>query len=160
MNKYKLTNNTIEFNGKVLHQIKALIDFGIVQQGDLGGYIEKESNLSQEGNAWVFDNAKVFGNAEVFDNAGVFGNAEVFDNAMATTRVLSFNFLTYNITLTDNHIQIGCKQFTYEVALKLSKKDCGKLFSSEEFQKMWQHKKLLLELIKIKRPDLFKKEGK
>ena len=46
MKKYELTENYIIFNGKKLFQIKALISFGDVKPGDLGGYIEKESNLS------------------------------------------------------------------------------------------------------------------
>lgn len=45
--KYELTDNTIEYNEKTLYQIKALKDFVDVKAGDLGGYIEKESNLSQ-----------------------------------------------------------------------------------------------------------------
>lgn len=35
----------------------------------MGGYIEKEENLSQTGDAWVFDNAWVSGDAWVSDNA-------------------------------------------------------------------------------------------
>ena len=85
MKKYELTTNTEMCFGRKLYQIKALKDFGDVKAGDLGGYIEKEENLSQDGIAWVFDNAQVFGdacvydNAEVFDNARVLGNAQVYD---------------------------------------------------------------------------------
>ncbi|MDE5977041.1 MAG: hypothetical protein K2G70_01045 [Turicibacter sp.] len=32
-----------------LYRIRALRDFGDVKQGDVGGYIEKEENLSHEG---------------------------------------------------------------------------------------------------------------
>ena len=167
MKKYELLKkDTKELFGKTLYRIKALKNFGDVKKGDLGGYIEKEENLSHDGNAWVFDNARVYDDAWVYDNARVSGNAEVSGNArvrgnaIATCKTLNLNYLLYNITLTDNHIQIGCTQFTYEVAIKLSKKDCGTLFTSDEFQEMWKYKKLLLELIKVKRPDLFKKEGK
>ena len=86
--KYELTEETKEFYGRTLHRIKALKNFGDVEVGDLGGYIESESNLIQEGCAWVygdamvFDNAKVRGNAMVFDNAMVRGNAKVCGNAM------------------------------------------------------------------------------
>lgn len=45
-----------------LYQIEALKDFSDVKSGDLGGWIEKESNLSQEGNCWVSGNAMVYGN--------------------------------------------------------------------------------------------------
>ena len=79
--KYELSNITIEINGVTLHRIKALKDFSDVKTGDLGGWVEKEDNLSQIGNAWVYDDAKVYGNAKVFGNAKVYGNAKVFGNA-------------------------------------------------------------------------------
>ena len=59
MKKYSLTKTTKEFLGKTLFQIKAEISFGSVVKGELGGYIEKEDNLSQENNAWVSGNAQV-----------------------------------------------------------------------------------------------------
>lgn len=70
-----------------LYRIRALKDFGNVKTGYLGGYVEKEENLSHEGNCWVDDNAKVYnnakisGNAEVYDNAKIYGEADVFGNA-------------------------------------------------------------------------------
>jgi carbonic anhydrase/acetyltransferase-like protein (isoleucine patch superfamily) len=79
--KYKLTTNTKEYLNTTLYQIQALKDFGNVKAGDLGGYIEKESNLSQEGDAWVHGNAQVFGNAQVYGNTRVYGNAQVHGNA-------------------------------------------------------------------------------
>ena len=54
--KYKLTETR---NEDGLYQIRALKDFGNVKVGDLGGWIEKEANLSQQGNAWVSGNALV-----------------------------------------------------------------------------------------------------
>lgn len=79
--KYELTTETVEVDGYVLHQIRALRDFGNVKAGDLGGWIENERNLSQEGNAWVYDYAVVCGNAEVSGDAWVRGDAWVYDNA-------------------------------------------------------------------------------
>lgn len=76
-----MTSNVKEFLGHKLFQIKALKDFGDVKAGDLGGYIEKEENLSHNGNAWVYDNVKVSGNARVFGDAQVLGNARVCGNA-------------------------------------------------------------------------------
>ena len=52
-----------------------------IKTKELGGYIEKESNLSQEGNAKVSGNAEVWGNAEVSGNAEVWGDAKVSGNA-------------------------------------------------------------------------------
>ena len=87
MKKYEITNETICVCGKTLYRIKSLIDFDNVTQGTLGGFIEKESNLSHDNNAWVYDDAKVYdnamiyGNAKVYDNAMIYGNAEVYDDA-------------------------------------------------------------------------------
>lgn len=78
MNKYELTNETIEFENKKLFRIRALKDFRYVKAGDLGGYVENVNNLSQENNCWIYDNAKVYDNAEVFGNARVFDNARVY----------------------------------------------------------------------------------
>lgn len=69
--KYELTNSTIKFDGQILCRIKALKDFGDVKVGDLGGYVSNEDNLSQNGNCWVYDDAKVYGLSEVRDNATI-----------------------------------------------------------------------------------------
>ena len=88
MKKYELTKNTKMCFGRKLYQIKALKDFGDVKAGDLGGYIEKEENLSHDGNAWVFDNSCVLCNAYVFDNARVYDNALIYDNAWVSDDAL------------------------------------------------------------------------
>ena len=82
MKKYSLTTNTKQWLGKTLYQIKAEISFGTVIKGELGGYIEKEENLSQENNAWVSGNALVYGNALLYGNAWVSDNAHVSGNAL------------------------------------------------------------------------------
>ena len=81
MKKYVLTNDTIKIGRKTLHRIVALKAFSNVKIGDLGGYVESESNLSQEGDCWVDDNARVYDNAEVYGNAHVYDNADVYGNA-------------------------------------------------------------------------------
>ena len=81
MKKYKLTEETLEYNGTTLYRIEALKDFSDVKNGDMGGWIERESNLSQNGNAWVCGNAEIYGNAKVYGNAEIYGNAKVCDDA-------------------------------------------------------------------------------
>ena len=81
MKKFELTSEFVTFLGKKLFRIKALISFGNVEEGELGGFVEKEENLDQSGNAWVYGNAKVFGNAKVYGDAEVFGNAKVYGDA-------------------------------------------------------------------------------
>jgi hypothetical protein len=88
MKKYEMTSNIKEFLGHKLFQIRALKDFGDVKAGDFGGYIEKEENLSQYGNAWVYDNVKVYNNAKVFCDAQVLGNARVFGDVQILDNAL------------------------------------------------------------------------
>ena len=72
MKKYKLNKSTkVSWSGKALFQIEATVSFGLVVKGDVGGYIEKEENLSQENNAWVYGNAQVSGDARVYGDAHV-----------------------------------------------------------------------------------------
>jgi hypothetical protein len=60
-----------------LLRITALKDFSNVKKGDKGGLIEKEDNLSQNGDCWVYENARVEGDAMVFGDAKVEGNSEI-----------------------------------------------------------------------------------
>ena len=79
MKKYELTEETIKINeNKTLYRIKALEDFGDVKAGDLGGYVESESNLSQGGNCWIYDEAIVYDSAKIFGSARISGSAEIF----------------------------------------------------------------------------------
>ena len=43
-----------------LYRVKALKDFSNVKKGDIGGYVECESNLSHNGKCWIYDNAVVY----------------------------------------------------------------------------------------------------
>ena len=97
MKKYKLTEETIIVNGKTLYRIEALKDFGNVKKGDKGGFLEKESNLSQYNNCWVFGKAKVYGNARVYGNAKVYHYAMVYGNAMVYNNAEIYgNAMVYN----------------------------------------------------------------
>ena len=73
--------NTIEWGGRVLHRIKALKDFGDVKKGDIGGFVEKETNLSHEGNCWIYDNAKAMDNSKVYGNSRMYGYSKVYGNS-------------------------------------------------------------------------------
>ena len=82
MKKFELTENFKMHFGKKLFQIRALVDLECgIKTGELGGYVEKEENLDQSGNAWVFGDAEVSGDAQVYGNAWVYGNAEVSGDA-------------------------------------------------------------------------------
>lgn len=64
--KYRLLeDDTITVGGRTLYRIEALRDFANVKKGDKGGYVEKEDNLSHNGNCWVYGKAWVSGDTWV-----------------------------------------------------------------------------------------------
>ena len=123
--KYKLTEETINVNGKTLYRIKSLKDFGNVKKGDKGGFIEKECNLSQSGDCWVYDNAKVYNNAKVFDYADIYGNAEIFGNAIVSgkarvygnAKVYHYAMVYDNAEVCDNAIISGNAEVYHDAAV-------------------------------------------
>ena len=110
--KYKLTEETINVNGRTLYRIEALKDFGDVKKGDNGGFIEKEDNLSQSGNCWVYGDAKVYGDAIVYDNANIYCRAQVYDNAIVygDARVHSDAIVRGNTRVFENAVVYGNAQ--------------------------------------------------
>lgn len=104
--KYELVlDDTIQVEtGATLYRIRACKDFGMIKKGELGGYIEKEANLSQGGNAWIFDTACVYENARVSDNAKLSHNAHVYGTACVADNVrVSHNARIYgNARVMDN----------------------------------------------------------
>jgi len=116
MKKYELTTDTKVIFGKKYFRIRALVDFGNVSKGDLGGYIESEDNLSNDtgyGNAWVGGEAYVGGDARVVGEAHVDGEAYVDSNDCYTT-IKEFGTEFRNTTFfrcKDNKIRVQCGCF-------------------------------------------------
>lgn len=81
--KYEITDITHE-EYPFLHRIRALRDVGDqVKAGDLGGFVESESNLATDPSdgAWIFDDAIAAGNAYVDMGSYLRKNAIACDNA-------------------------------------------------------------------------------
>lgn len=102
--KFILTEETRVVKGKNLYRIRAAKDFGNVKRGDLGGFVEKEENLSHEGNSWICDDARVFSNAYVSGNAYIYGNARISGNARicGNARVCDGAYIYGNARICDN----------------------------------------------------------
>ena len=101
--KYKLTEETKVICGHTLHRIVCVKAFASVSVGDIGGWIKSEKNLSQNGNAWVYGDARVCDNAEVCGNARVCDNANyiVLKNSWSSGR-----YFTY--TASNKKWKVGC----------------------------------------------------
>jgi hypothetical protein len=159
MKKYKLLkSDKITVGDRTLYRVKRISD------GLLGGYIESESNLSQEGdcfvygnarvygNAWVYGNARVYGNVLVYDNARVYGNAWVYDNTELSKPqdLICVSGLQFHITVTPQNAVIGCKLKTHKEWLAVTKKEAAEMgLSASEYA----YFKTLLKM-------LFRKVGK
>lgn len=162
--KYEFTGETKEFYGRTLKRIRAKISFGNVIKGEIGGWIEKEENLSHNGNAWVCGNAKVCGEAKVYDNAKVCGNAWVCGNAevcgnawvcgeakvIKTRHIILFSkvgsrndTLTAFRTKTGFSIKVGCFLGSLELFLEKVKETHGDNKYAQEYR-------AIAEVIKIR----------
>lgn len=74
-----------EFTGKILFlEAEGITLRQIIRLSDslVGGWIQSEDNLSQTGNCFVYEDAKVYGNAKVYGDARVYGSALIRQNAV------------------------------------------------------------------------------
>ena len=81
--KYEITDIAHE-EYPFLHRIRALRDIcGEIHAGDIGGFVESESNLSAEPGdcAWIFDDAIACGSAYVSKGSVMSGHSRAEDNA-------------------------------------------------------------------------------
>lgn len=109
--KYHFTNEQKIVDGVIFRRIQR------DDTGELGGWLEKESNLAQDGKAWVFGEARVSGKAWVFGEAQVFGEAWV----TKFSECIYVSNLQYSVTVTPQSIQIGCQTKPYKEWMKLTK---------------------------------------
>ncbi len=80
--KYEITDMAHE-EYPFLHRIRALRDIcGEIRAGDIGGFVESESNLSAEPGdcAWIFDDAIACGSAYVSKGSVMGGHSRAEDN--------------------------------------------------------------------------------
>ena len=123
--KYTLikSDTVTTWGGRTLYRIKAkrAIDRIGVAAGDLGGYVESEKNLSHDGSAWVYGEARVYGSArvsgeaQVYGSAWVYGEARVYGANITATRSDNYTF-TVAPTPEGPRIMAGCRYFTFEEA--------------------------------------------
>ena len=136
--KYRLTDETITVFGRTLYRIQATesIPSRYVDKGDLGGFIEKELNLS--GNAWVSGDAEVSGDARVSGNAEVSQKQHIFVAGPAGTES---RWVTAARTGTDEiFVRIGCWEGTLDTMMQAvaERRDKHWRLYDEATQERWQ----------------------
>ena len=101
--KYEiLKEDSMKYKGRKVYRIRALKDFSDVKKGQLGGYVEREYNLSQKGNCWVGDSAIVCEDGLVQDYAKILDHSIVDGDAFVCANAIICN----NAQLHDN-VQVG-----------------------------------------------------
>ena len=134
MKKYRLTNEKITIGGRTLYRIQALRDFGDVKEGEFGGWIESEKNLSHEGSAWIYGDACVYGDADI-KTTGDICSMSGFGSALRTTTA----FKTKDGAI---HVTCGCFYGNLYEFYNRVEKTHGDTLYGREYKKM-------IELIKI-----------
>jgi len=93
MKKFKLTTEKRKIKHPLtsvdvtLYRIKALKGFSDVKKGDIGGWVEKEANLSHDGICWLYDDACNFESSFRSEdsigreNSLSFGNSQQYGNS-------------------------------------------------------------------------------
>lgn len=105
--KYQLLHDdTTYVCGKLLYRIKANISFDYVKKGDLGGYIQDLSNLSEDGTCWIDSKSSVFGDATVKDDA-----------YLKNSIVCNGSQICGNALIKNSKIDLGAKVFEHAMII-------------------------------------------
>lgn len=97
-----------------LYRIQALKTFTkpggynpVVHVGELGGYVEAEDNLSQDGNCWLFDKARVKDGGKVLDDAIVYDKSLISKNSIIRGRSVigGHCFVTNQSVIIDSRLE-------------------------------------------------------
>lgn len=86
-----------------LFRIRALRDFSFLSKGDMGGYVQSEANLSQEGNCWIDPTSVVLENAVVSENAYIGAGSVINGNAQIRGKAsISHSYVSENAVVEGN----------------------------------------------------------
>lgn len=129
--KYILFKNTDYYCKNCrFFKIKSLKDFSNVRKGKIGGYIGGYHNLSQEGDCWVYDTARISRRAKVTGNVKIKNDSLVTDYAIVSgdaiisgkTMVFDFANITdnakiYNTVVKDKAVVYGNTELKGEIMI-------------------------------------------
>ena len=132
--KYKFTGKTKTIGSVTLNQIVCVTAFAHLSAGDIGGWIESEKNLSQNGDAWVRG------------DAWVYGDARVYGDAKCTKKAFTISTYHHHVTITDTHIAIGCQNHPIEVWRSAGFDEVKKMDGEESANTWVKYKDFILAL--------------
>lgn len=93
--KFRLTAESIKFEDQTLYRIKALknfkVGYTVIKAFELGGFIDKEENLSQDGNCWIDKSSRVF-------------NSKISGDILLQDSIIQNSFMDGKSTIMKSHI--------------------------------------------------------
>ncbi|EAM5124188.1 hypothetical protein EI268_21760 [Salmonella enterica] len=124
MTKYRLSEEprafTYQIEGEkksvLLRQLIAVMDFNDVKAGTVGGWVDADSVLSQQGDCWIYDeNAMAFASTEITDNARItqpctlYNNVRIGDNVWIDRADISDGArISDNVTIESSSVRGEC----------------------------------------------------
>lgn len=80
MNKYEIDKTLSKINdqGVTLYRVRKISN-DPNSKGEIGGWVETENNLSQQGKCWIYDEVEVSGEAKIKEDACIFQNVKIRD---------------------------------------------------------------------------------
>ena len=118
--KYKLTNETQTYQDSTLYRIESLVDIPSigVRKGDLGGWVESESNLSQDGDGWIFSPGIVCRGGTI--RGGTIEGGTIWGGTIESQPLTISRSDGYFFTLQEKNgqpaVAAGCRYFTFPEA--------------------------------------------
>lgn len=137
-----------------------------VKAGDKGGFIQSEDNLSQDGNGWVFENGRVIRGRVMHEGemhggemhggemhgvmlggvmhggimlGGVMHGGEVRGGDVVSRNPILIAGARWPVTITDNHILIGCQHHLIAKWQGFSDDEIAKMSEGAlDFWKKWK----------------------
>jgi len=131
---YELTDETREFCGRTLYRIRCVtaMDALGVAVGDLGGWVQSEANIAQNGRAWAHEHATVCAGGTIEGGTiwgGTIEGGTIWDGTIegGTIRGGTINFVLtaqrsdgymFVVNPTEDVLRVtaGCRYFTFPEA--------------------------------------------
>ena len=151
-------------DAKVYGNASVYGDASVYGNAEVYGNAKVYGDAKVYGNASVYGDASVYGNAKVYGDARVYGNAKVYGDKIEKENDLiniTSNVGSYNITITPNHIKIGCQYHSKTAWFNFTDGEIVKM-DGEKAVNWWKTWKPILQTIcdGLKKNDLSHTERK
>jgi len=132
-------------DSRVAEDAKAYEHAEIKGYAELSGHAQAAGHAELRGRAKAYEHAEIRGYAKAYDHARLFGEAYAASEARlsggmyATRKIVYIGGLGWPVTITDNHIKIGCEAYTTDEWDAFSDNDIAVMYPGAlGFWKRWK----------------------